>query len=226
MPDPEKETLQFDLKKFAIPFLICAIYLLAVYLLYPLGMALFIIGNTLLYTVAIIPKKVFILWVITVLIPLNYGPLITILSAILPVIIIDLSIVILLYYHFDFIKKVPFIGKIFDRWEKFIQKKLEKKSYIYDMGFLGLLFFHLIPVQGFGPIVTTILGRILGIDKFRVAVAVSLGTIIGAVILGIIFYYFVELLFELGVLTAIVVIIVIGLIFMVYHLRSFILKNN
>lgn len=101
---------------------------------------------------------------------------------------IDMILCLFMLWNFDFICKIPIIGK----WIYFIVQNgsdfLSRHQWVERFCFIGLVTFVFVPLQGSGSVGGSILGRILGINPIHIFFAVLTGTILQSYIIGVSMY--------------------------------------
>jgi uncharacterized membrane protein len=131
---------------------------------------------------------------------------------------VDIVVALFLLWNYDFAKKIPIIGNFMDKVEKIGRSSSDKYSWIKPLRFIGLVLFVMVPFQGSGGLVGSIVGRLIGVKPWNTFFAISLGAIIGTILIA----YFSEAIlsvfvknFLLGLLI-VIVILVIGIMIFVY----------
>jgi len=98
---------------------------------------------------------------------------------------LDAATCLFILWNFDLICRIPGIGRWISCLAQSDNEFLTRHQWIERMCFLGLTAFMLLPIQGSGAIGGTILGRILGMNRISIAVAVIIGSAVHSVVLGI-----------------------------------------
>lgn len=99
------------------------------------------------------------------------------------IITLDALTAVFLALNFNLLYSLPFIGNLIKKFEKVGNKTLERRKWIKRFSTVGLLLFMLIPFQGTGAISTSLIGRLAGVDVYRVVFAVFAGSVLTTVTL-------------------------------------------
>jgi len=139
---------------------------------------------------------------------------------------VDIIIALFLLWNYDLAKKIPIIGKFIIKVEKIGEKSSEKYAWIKPLRFVGIILFVMVPFQGSGGFMATIVGRLIGMKPLNTFLAISAGAIIGCTAVA----YFAEAVktvfftnFLAGVLV-VIILFIIGLMIFVYRKTNN--KNN
>lgn len=124
---------------------------------------------------------------------------------------IDSVVSLFMVWNYDLVKKIPLLGNFIQKVEELAMKGNRKYAWVMPLKFVGIVLFVMIPFQGSGGVVGSILGRIMGMSAPMTWLAVTTGALIGCFIMA----YFAKLIFSnilagislLFILTAIAVII-------------------
>lgn len=82
-------------------------------------------------------------------------------------------------WNFDLALKLPILGKWIEKTEKRGKEYLRNHSAANKAAFIFIVLFVMFPIQGSGGIGGTIVGRIIGMDKYRVLAAITTGAFLG-----------------------------------------------
>ena len=152
---------------------------------------------------------------------LGINPLVMALS----IAFVDIVVELFLLWNYDLAKKIPIIGKFMIKVEKIGQSSSDKYSWIKPLRFIGIVLFVMVPFQGSGGLVGSILGRLFGMKPINTFFAIATGAIIGCVLIA----YFAEAIksvflknFLLG-LMIIIILAIIGVMILIYRRSK---KNN
>jgi len=217
-----KTNFAINILKFVIPFIIGGIFLLSIYLFIdressgkliflimayffpPLGKESIIpigLGGGDL-TVPIIDKHIVI-------------PAIDPLLMAMTIAFVDIIVALFLVWNYDLAKKIPLIGKFIKKIENVGRISSDKYKWIKPLRFVGVVLFVMVPFQGSGGVVGSIVGRLIGMKPWTTFVAIAIGAIVGCLLIA----YFAEAIlsvfitnFLLGLLI-LIIIIVIGIMF-------------
>lgn len=194
--------------------------------LWPLMIAYFFppLGKETIIPAGIFGKEIIIPvmnWHIRV-IPIN--PLLMALS----IAFIDIIVALFLVWNYDLAKKIPFLGKLMIKVEEKGKRSVKKYGWIKPLRFIGIVLFVMIPFQGSGGVVASIVGRIIGMPPWRAWFAIVIGAILGCLLIAYsantIFWIFKQNLI-IGIIL-IAVIIVTGIIFWLKRKTALGQKSN
>ncbi|UCF49840.1 MAG: small multi-drug export protein, partial [Thermoplasmatales archaeon] len=94
--------------------------------------------------------------------------------------------------------------------------------------FIGIILFVMVPFQGSGGMVGSIVGRLIGMKPLNTFFAISIGAIIGTLLIA----YFADAILSVLVknlligLLIIIIVLVIGLMVFIYKKNNNFLKNH
>ena len=88
----------------------------------------------------------------------------------------DMSLFVTLNY--DFILKIPLLGKLLNRYEGMARKLLEKKKFVEGLELYTIFILMFIPWYGTGAITMSLVGRILSLEWKKVWATISLASLI------------------------------------------------
>ncbi len=127
---------------------------------------------------------------------------------------IDIIVALFLVWNYDLAKKIPFLGKLMVKVEEKGKRSVKKYGWIKPLRFIGIVLFVMIPFQGSGGVVASIVGRIIGMPPWRAWLAIDIGAIVGCLLIAYsantIFWIFKQNLI-IGIIM--IIIIVTGIIF-------------
>jgi len=149
---------------------------------------------------------------IAVITPIN--PLIMALS----IAFVDIIVALFLMWNYDFAKQVPFVGRFMKKVESIGQKSSSKYAWITPLRFIGIVLFVMVPFQGSGGLVGSIVGRLIGMKPMNTFLAITVGAIVGCSFIAffsdIVFSVFFQN-FLLGVMI-LIILVVIGIMIAIY----------
>jgi uncharacterized membrane protein len=96
----------------------------------------------------------------------------------------DMVMAMIIVFNFGFIKKFPGIGPWIIRFEKNNRKALDESRLFRDLAFLGIILFVMVPFQGSGGVMASIIGRLIGMEPRRIFTAITAGAITGCLAIG------------------------------------------
>jgi len=161
--------------------------------------------------------------VIPMAISTGYHPI----SIALIVAFLDIIAAMFLLWNYDFVKLAPYLGPWMERFEKKGNKISKKRTWIKSLEFIGIILFVMFPFQGSGGVGGTVLGRIIGLNRYVVFSAISIGSITGCLIIAYTAETIKQILFQnlfLGILI-IILIVILGIYFLWYRKRKKINDN-
>lgn len=214
--------------QFVVPFLIVGLVVLLLYAVLDKKTASLIVGGMFIYFVppagkeSIIPITIGALQVIETY---QSSPWDIVLVG-LCMAFMDIIIGIFLLWNFDLAEKLPFLGEWIKRFEEVGRQKLEERAWVRRVAFIGVTLFVVFPFQGSGGVGATIMGRIIGMNKYKVLGAITLGGISGCLLIAGIAYYAGEAIlavFETGFfrgVSVLIVLAVLGGLFYVYKKKQ------
>ena len=138
---------------------------------------------------------------------------------------IDAIVALFLVWNYDLAKEIPFIGKFIIKVEEKGKNVEDKYGWVKPLRFLGIVFFVMVPFQGSGGLVGSILGRLIGMKPWNTFFAISLGAIIGCILISMFSQAFIFFAQINTTLTIIIIIIIIFIILIYYFVKKR-KKNN
>ena len=97
---------------------------------------------------------------------------------------IDIVVALFLVWNYDFATKIPFVGKFMIKVEEKGKNVEEKYGWIKPLRFIGIMLFVMIPFQGSGGLVGSIVGRLIGMKPLNAFLAISFGAVIGCLLIA------------------------------------------
>lgn len=147
----------------------------------------------------------------------NIHPLVMALS----IAFVDIIAAFFLVWNYDLTKKIPFVGKFIIKIENIGQKSSSKYNWIKPLRFVGIVLFVMVPFQGSGGLVGSIIGRLIGMKPINTFLAITVGALAGCVMIA----YFADAILSVFItnflMGMLIIIILLVVVFMVL-----ILKNN
>ena len=138
---------------------------------------------------------------------------------------VDIIVALFLVWNYDLAKKVPLIGNFIRKVEIIGRKSSSKYNWMKPLRFIGIMLFVMVPFQGSGGLVGSIVGRLIGMKPWNIFFAISTGSVAGCLMIA----YFADVIlsifirnFLLGLLI-ILIILIICIMFLAYKTMS---KNN
>jgi uncharacterized membrane protein len=156
--------------------------------------------------------------------PVSINPI----SMALAVAFIDIVVALFLIWNYDIAKKIPLIGQFMIKVEKIGRSSSDKYAWVKPLRFIGIILFVMVPFQGSGGLVASILGRLIGMKPLNTFFAISLGAVTGCLLIA----YFSELMrsiivknFLLGLLIIIIVVLIAIMIWIYRNNNNFLKKH-
>ena len=92
---------------------------------------------------------------------------------------IDIVTALFLVWNFDHLKRIPVLGETIADMEGRGGTFLDEHSWVRRFAFTGIVLFVMIPFQGTGAVMSSILGRMIGMDPYKVFIAIAIGALVG-----------------------------------------------
>ena len=132
---------------------------------------------------------------------------------------VDIIVALFLLWNYDLAKKIPLVGKFMIKVENIGKRSSDKYGWIKPLRFIGIVLFVMVPFQGSGGLVGSIVGRLIGMKPWNTFFAISIGAITGCLLIA----YFANVIlsvfvknFLLGILI-IIVLLVVGIMIFMYN---------
>jgi hypothetical protein len=217
--------------KFFLPFLIAALGLLIIWFLVEeesatkllILMTIYFIpplGKESIIPIGVAGGEITIPFVNTTMHVPAINPLIMALS----IAFVDIVVALFLVWNYDLAKKIPLLGRFMIKVETIGKTSSVKYRWIKPLRFIGIVLFVMVPFQGSGGLVGSIIGRLIGMKPWNTFFAITIGAISGCLLIA----YFADAIrsvfiqnFLVGVLI-VIILIIIGIMIIVYR-RT---KNN
>ena len=147
--------------------------------------------------------------------PVSINPL----TMALAVAFIDIIVALFLIWNYDLAKKIPGVGKFMIKAENLGKGSSDKYSWFKSLRFIGIVLFVMVPFQGSGGLVGSIVGRLFGMRPWTTFLAISIGAVTGCLIIA---YSTVALInvFKGYSLVLLIVVIVLIVAFMAYFYKK------
>jgi len=100
--------------------------------------------------------------------------------AVASIVLVDWFTALFLLWNFDLAERAPFLGKFIDRTEVKCRRVLAEKPWRQRLAAAALALYVALPVQMSGGVVGSILGRVMGIPRYRVFTIVAASSAAGA----------------------------------------------
>ena len=131
---------------------------------------------------------------------------------------VDIIIALFLLWNYDLAKKIPIVGKFMEKIENIGKSSSDKYSWIKPLRFIGVVMFVMVPFQGSGGLVGSIMGRLFGMKPLNTFFAISIGAITGCLLIA----YFSDAILNVFVqnfligLLIVMILLVIGFMVLIY----------
>jgi uncharacterized membrane protein len=141
---------------------------------------------------------------------------------------VDFIVALFLVWNYDLAKKIPVIGKFMEKVESIGKTSSSKYAWIKPLRFIGIVLFVMVPFQGSGGMVGSIVGRLIGMKPWHTVLAITLGAVIGTTIIA----YSAESLKSvftqnfLAGLLIVIILLIIGVMIYVYRKNGKKKNNN
>jgi uncharacterized membrane protein len=225
----------YGLSKFFLPFIIGILGILSLYLiveresagkLFFLMFAYFFppLGKETIIPIGVGGGEITIPFINELVIVPSINPLIMALT----IAFVDIVVALFLLWNYDLAKKIPIIGNFIIKVEKIGRSSSEKYAWIRPLRFIGIILFVMVPFQGSGGMVGSILGRLFGMKPLNTFFAISIGAVIGCLLIA----YFADAILSVFVknflfgLLIIIIILVIGIMIWMYKKNNNFLKKH
>ncbi|MGM0404693.1 MAG: small multi-drug export protein [Thermoplasmatota archaeon] len=139
---------------------------------------------------------------------------------------VDIVTSYFLLWNFYIAEKIPLIGTWIKKFEKFGAQKMKEKQWISKVAFIGVVLFVMFPFQGSGGVGGSIVGKVIGLDKFKAWLAIIAGSFIGCTFIAVVSLYLSDAIldaFQTSVFQGIGALIIVGIIFILIYYVS---KNH
>jgi uncharacterized membrane protein len=132
---------------------------------------------------------------------------------------VDMVVALFLVWNYDFAKKIPLLGQFIQKIEDRGKLSEEKYGWVKPLRFIGIMLFVMVPFQGSGGLVGSIVGRLIGMKPWVTFLAISLGAIIGCLLIA--FFARAFLIFaEINTTLTIILLVIIAIIALIYVFRK------
>ncbi|HEC82204.1 MAG TPA: hypothetical protein ENI42_07285 [Thermoplasmatales archaeon] len=97
---------------------------------------------------------------------------------------IDSIVSLFVVWNYDLTKKIPLIGGFIKKVEELGRKGSKRYRWIKPLRFIGIVLFVMVPFQGSGGLVGSILGRLIGMKPWATWAAVTTGAFTGCLLIA------------------------------------------
>ena len=140
---------------------------------------------------------------------------------------VDIIVALFLLWNYDLTKKIPLIGNFVIKVENIGHNASDKYGWIKPLRFIGIVLFVMVPFQGSGGLVGSILGRLFGMKPLNTFFAISAGAIVGCLLIAYLTNEIKEVFlnnFLMGMLI-VVILLLIGIMVFIYRKNRDLEKN-
>ncbi|HID25000.1 MAG TPA: hypothetical protein EYP23_00830 [Thermoplasmata archaeon] len=130
---------------------------------------------------------------------------------------IDSVVSLFVVWNYDLTKKIPVVGVFINKVEELGRKGSKRYRWIKPLRFIGVVLFVVVPFQGSGGLVGSILGRLIGMKPWVTWVAVTTGAVMGCLLIA----YFANILKSILIknfILGLAIIIVMVIVFVLYKI--------
>lgn len=146
-------------------------------------------------------------------VPVKINPV----SMALAVAYIDIIVALFLVWNYDIAKKIPIVGQFISKVEEKGKNVEYKYGWVKPLRFIGIVLFVMIPFQGSGGLVGSIVGRLIGMKPWNTLIAISIGAVIGCLLIATFAQAF--LIFaEINTTLTLILVAVIIFIIVIYYI--------
>jgi len=221
--------------KFFLPFVIGALGILSLYLivdeesvgkLFFLMFAYFFppLGKESIIPIGVSGGEINIPFINRLIVVPEINPLIMALT----IAFVDIVVALFLLWNYDLAKKIPLIGKFMIKVEKIGRSSSDKYAWVKPLRFIGIILFVMVPFQGSGGLVGSILGRLIGMKPFNTFLAISIGAVLGTILIA----YFADAILSVFVknvlfgLLILIIVLLIALMVWIYRKNNIFIKKS
>jgi len=177
----------FRLALFVLPFALAFLYVVSLLAVMSLEEWQIVFGGMATYLVAPVGTEVVIPGIFLLLLGANAPGYVFVLAA-ASVVLVDVFTALFFLWNWDLVERVPHLGGLVRRVEQKCRQVIEKRRWGEGATYLALAGYVALPFQMTGGLFGSVLGRVMGLDKVKVFVAVAAGSLAGAVPMGILAY--------------------------------------
>ncbi len=131
---------------------------------------------------------------------------------------VDIIIALFLVWNYDLAKKIPFVGNFMIKVEDLGKSSSDKYKWIKPLRFIGIILFVMVPFQGSGGLVGSIIGRLIGMKPYNTFLAISIGAIVGSLLIA----YFANAILSVFIknflygMLILIILLIIGIMIVIY----------
>ena len=178
MPRPLPEVI-YRLALFVLPFAFAFLYLASLLPILTAGQwSIIVFGGMALYMFAPLGTEIVIPTVVLAL--GENAPAHVVVLAVVSVVMVDVLTALFIAWNWDLLERVPRLGGVLRRVEGKCHAIIVRRRWGEGATLAVLAAYVALPVQMTGGLFSSVLGRVMGLDKARVFVAVVAGSLAGA----------------------------------------------
>ncbi|RLF26789.1 MAG: hypothetical protein DRN01_03950 [Thermoplasmata archaeon] len=136
--------------------------------------------------------------------------------------LIDSVVSLFVVWNYDLVKKIPLLGRFVKKVEELGRKGSKEYAWVRPLRFTGIVLFVMVPFQGSGGLVGSILGRLIGMKPWVTWVAVTTGALAGCLLIA----YFANILKSIFIKNFILVLAIIIIMVIVFGLYKIAVNNQ
>ncbi len=172
---------------FIFPWAVYGIYLLFIYYFLKAPKNMAFIAIIFLYLIPPAGKESMVPAGVLLLKP-EYGIWSVVITTI-SIAFVDSFVALWMMWNWDLVKVIPFLGTYVRKLEEIGEKKWKKHKYLSRLAYIGIALFVAFPFQGSGGVSATVIGRILGMEKYKVFYSIVAGSLLGSSLIAIATYF-------------------------------------
>jgi len=194
--------------RFLLPFILGFLYIALCFLFLPMEKALLLAGLMAAYIIPPAGKETVI--PIGVALGLPWWLIGTSMA------LLDVLAGLFMALNFELAYQVPLLGTWISRFMDHGQAFLSRRPWLKNFYFMGIVLFVMFPLQGSGGIGASLVGRLLGMSRKTVLMAITIGAFIGCYLIALGSEFVWELIIARPILGIAVAAAVIGVIIAIY----------
>ncbi|MBN2602559.1 MAG: small multi-drug export protein [Candidatus Thermoplasmatota archaeon] len=132
---------------------------------------------------------------------------------------VDVVVAMFLVWNYDLAKKIPILGKFMKKVEEKGRNVEDKYGWIKPLRFAGIVIFVMIPFQGSGGLVASIVGRFVGMKPWNTFIAIAIGAITGCLLVATFSKAFM-IFAEINTTLTVILIIILAIILISYFVAK------
>ena len=184
-PRPRVADALFRAGLFVLPFAVAFVYVVSMLPLMPIEQWRTIVGGMGLYLLAPVGTEVVVPVVVILLQEAGAATHVVVLG-VASIALVDVFTALFFLGNWDLVERTPYVGRGLRRVEDKCRAVIARKKWGEGATLTALALYVALPVQMTGGLFGSVLGRVLGMDKVKVFLAVTAGSLAGAVPMGIV----------------------------------------